>query len=71
MYIGRTVWSMFVMIKVDLKPCPFCGGIPELRQFANPKNFYTVPVSYTHLDVYKRQVLTLKPKRILVLSQDT
>ncbi|RHC54688.1 hypothetical protein DW839_18505 [Enterocloster bolteae] len=27
------------MIKVDLKPCPFCGGIPELRQFANPKTF--------------------------------
>lgn len=29
-------------IKVDLKPCPFCGGIPEVRQFANPKNWYSV-----------------------------
>lgn len=29
-------------IEVDLKPCPFCGGIPEVQQFANPKNFYSI-----------------------------
>lgn len=29
-------------IKVDLKPCPFCGGTPEVVQFANPKNFYSI-----------------------------
>ena len=39
-------------IKVDLKPCPFCGGIPEVKQFANPKNFYTVqyPNCYCRTD---------------------
>jgi hypothetical protein len=25
-----------------LKPCPFCGGVAEYRQFANPRNFYSV-----------------------------
>lgn len=40
------------MIKADLKPCPFCGGIPEVKQFANPKNFYTVqcPKCYCRTD---------------------
>lgn len=39
-------------IKVDLKPCPFCGEIPEVKQFANPKNFYTVqcPKCYCRTD---------------------
>ena len=46
-------------IKANLAPCPFCGGDPEIRQFANPKNFYSIQcpdcrcgtdaVSYTHL----------------------
>lgn len=25
-----------------LKPCPFCSGKAEYRQFANPRNFYCV-----------------------------
>ena len=29
-------------MKIELKPCPFCGGGAEMRQFANPKNFYCV-----------------------------
>lgn len=35
-------------IKVDLKPCLFCGGTSEVKQFANPKNFYTVDCSNCH-----------------------
>lgn len=31
--------------KVDLRLCPFCGGTPEIKQFANPKNFYSVECS--------------------------
>lgn len=29
-------------VKVNLVPCPFCGGAAEVRQFANPKNFYSI-----------------------------
>jgi len=28
--------------KIELKPCPFCGGEAEFQQFANPKNFWNV-----------------------------
>ncbi|WP_324824343.1 Lar family restriction alleviation protein [Sinanaerobacter sp. ZZT-01] len=31
-----------------LKPCPFCGAEAEYRQFANPKNFYTVVCTNCH-----------------------
>lgn len=26
----------------ELKPCPFCGGKAEIKQFANPKNWYRI-----------------------------
>lgn len=29
-------------MKIELRPCPFCAGKAEVRQFANPKNFYSV-----------------------------
>lgn len=35
-------------IKVDLKPCPFCGSTPEVMQFANPKNFYSIQCPDCH-----------------------
>lgn len=37
-------------IKVDLKPCPFCGGRAEIRQFANPKNWYSVECVDCHCE---------------------
>ena len=33
---------------VELKPCPFCGGQAEVRQFANPKNWYSVECVECH-----------------------
>lgn len=30
------------MVKIELKPCPFCGAMAVMRQFANPKNWYYV-----------------------------
>lgn len=29
-------------VKIELKPCPFCGGKAEVKQFANPKNWYCI-----------------------------
>lgn len=28
------------MTKKELKPCPFCGGVPELRETGDLKQFY-------------------------------
>lgn len=29
-------------MKIDLKSCPFCGGMARIRQYENPKNWYYV-----------------------------
>jgi len=30
------------MNKVELKPCPFCGGEVEIHPFANPEYYFAV-----------------------------
>lgn len=35
-------------IKIDLKPCPFCGGDAEMKQCESPKNFYFVTCVKCH-----------------------
>lgn len=35
-------------VEVNLKPCPFCGCTAEIKQFANPKNFYSVECTNCH-----------------------
>ena len=34
--------------KTYLKPCPFCGGDAEEKQYANPKNFYSIECVICH-----------------------
>lgn len=36
------------MAKIKLKDCPFCGGTAVIKQFANPKNFYSVACERCH-----------------------
>lgn len=39
----------------QLKPCPFCGGIAEFKQFANPKSKAYVECCecHCHTDGYR------------------
>ena len=45
------------------------GFIQQLERFANPPAAGHMPVSYTHLDVYKRQPVGCKNARFTILTR--
>ena len=62
--IGHVDNSAYPLINVDIKmvlvvPTNIKGKVPVLMMLGRPSLPAPAPVSYTHLDVYKRQLYTL------------
>ena len=57
--------TIFNQIKKLAVASPF--GVMDLNQYAKQLSAYSIPVSYTHLDVYKRQPVKCGVKSVTVI----
>ena len=57
-----SVFKLLVELMTDFGPFKLFDNKTAIKTGrANPKMSYVLPVSYTHLDVYKRQVVYRPP----------